>query len=76
MKAILEFNLPDDQDAYTLAQNGGKLYAVVWDALQFIREKLKYGHDFTTPDAALENVRQQILDHLEMRGINIDILVE
>lgn len=53
MKAILEFELPDDQEEYKLAVNAPKMYSALWDIKQLIRSKLKYNPDSLT-DAELK----------------------
>jgi hypothetical protein len=42
MKAILEFDLPDDQADFDLANKGGKYYFVLWEMDQWYRSKIKY----------------------------------
>ena len=48
MKAILEFELPDDQSEYELAVDAPKMYNTLWDIKQLIRSKLKYNSDGLT----------------------------
>ena len=48
MKAILKFELPDDQEEYELAVNAPKMYSALWDIKQLIRSKLKYNPDGLT----------------------------
>jgi len=45
MKAILEFNLPDDQQDFDLATSGLKFWSVLWDLDQSLRAKTKYASD-------------------------------
>ena len=45
MKAILEFNLPDDQQEYDLANNGLGFWNVLWELDQNLRAKTKYAPD-------------------------------
>ena len=61
-KAKLEFNLPEENNEFKLAQRGSEYYCVIFDTLQHIRGYLKYGHQFTTPDEALENIREKLLE--------------
>ncbi len=42
MKAILEFNLPEDQSEYELANRAGKLHCFVYDLACWVRQKYKY----------------------------------
>jgi hypothetical protein len=45
MKAILEFDLPDDKIEYELANNAAKMYSVLWDLDQWLRAQYKYMPD-------------------------------
>ena len=45
MKAILEFNLPEDQQDFDLAVNGAKAQVVLWDFDQWLRAQYKYMPD-------------------------------
>ena len=42
MKAIIEFQLPEDRDEYDMANNAGKMYMALWDIKQLLRSTLKY----------------------------------
>ena len=48
MKAILEFELPDDQEEYEYAVNAPKMYNALWQIKQLLRSKLKYNPDELT----------------------------
>lgn len=48
MKAILEFELPEDQEEYEYAVNAEKMYSALYDINQLIRSKLKYNPDSLT----------------------------
>ena len=45
MKAILQFNLPEEQDEFEVAQNGWKYRRVVKDMDEHFRSIVKYGTD-------------------------------
>jgi hypothetical protein len=47
MKAILEFNLPDDDSEFNLANKGGKYYCALWEMDQWLRSKIKYDDTLT-----------------------------
>ena len=49
MKAILEFNLPDDQEDFKMATNALSWYAVCWDLDQELRAKTKYAPGIMGP---------------------------
>ena len=42
MKAIIEFELPEDQEEYQMANNASKMYTALWDIKQLFRSTLKY----------------------------------
>ena len=42
MKAIIEFELPEDRDEYDMANNASKMYMALWDIKQLFRSTLKY----------------------------------
>lgn len=48
MKAILKFNLPDDQEEYEYAVNAPKMYNALWEIKQLIRSKVKHNPDGLT----------------------------
>lgn len=60
MKAILEFNLPEDRDEFTLAKDGHGWYCACLDLDNWLRGKLKHGHEFKTADEALEACRKYL----------------
>ena len=45
MKAIIEFELPEDNDEYQMANDASKMYLTLWDIKQLFRSKLKYNPD-------------------------------
>ena len=47
MKAILEFNLPEEQLEFDLAVNGNKWSFVAWKIDQELRSKIKYSESIT-----------------------------
>jgi len=45
MKALLEFELPEDREEYVAASRGMEWALLVWHIDQFIRNKIKYEQD-------------------------------
>jgi hypothetical protein len=39
MKAIIEFELPEDQEEYEKANNANKMYMALWDIKQLFRSQ-------------------------------------
>jgi hypothetical protein len=42
MKAVLEFNLPEENHEFANATQGAKMRSVLWDFDQWMRSKIKY----------------------------------
>lgn len=65
MKAILEFNLPEEDDDFFSASQGGMYRAALYELNQRIRNEMKY-NDAAWKDkdwyAAMEWVRGEIAD--------------
>ena len=66
MKAIIEFELPEDQEEYEMANNASKMYTALWDIRQLFRSTLKYN------PAGLND--EQLEQWEAMRGDFFDIL--
>lgn len=60
--ATLKFNLPDEDAEFHMALHGHEFYAVVSDMDNWLRSKLKYGHEFKSADEALEEARKELRD--------------
>ena len=73
MKAILEFNLPEDSTEHLLAIHGADYSIVCWELDEIIRSWLKHGHKFMTIKEALESVRNELRQSLEDKYISLDI---
>lgn len=56
MKAILEFNLPEDNTEYLMAINGGKYFCTLEEVSQLIRHKRKH--------CELTSQEERLLDEL------------
>jgi hypothetical protein len=74
MKAVLEFNLPEDQYEYDTANNASKYRSVLWDLDQYLRNKVKYPGEgvpelFTD---TMELVRTELWKLLEEHNTSLD----
>ena len=59
MKAILEFNLPEDQPEFNNAIKGGDWKHVCWEMDPFLRRHIKYDDDLKEDEVKmLENARE------------------
>ena len=66
MKAILEFNLPEDREEYVAASRGMEWALLVWHIDQFIQNKIKYEQD---RDGVLQLVRNELRHKMEESGL-------
>ena len=66
MKAILEFNLPEDKGEFDAASRGMDWALLVWGIDQFIRNKIKYEQD---RDGVLQLVRNELRHKMEESGL-------
>ena len=79
MRAILEFNLPDDQMEFNRANQSLDMACALFDILQ-LRKKMfrKYESYIDTPEwsSVVDFMGDEISDILEEHNINIDKLIE
>jgi hypothetical protein len=76
MKAILEFNLPDDQDQFELATKGSNMYSVLWELDQSLRSKTKYAPDDLPKDKydAYQEIREELRELMSNSNISFDMV--
>jgi hypothetical protein len=73
MKASLEFNLPDEEELFTMATNGHRAHFVLIDLDQYLRSRIKYAPDDEL-DAVIEafqHIRTKLNDLCYTNSINI-----
>ena len=72
MKAILEFNLPEDKVDFDLALQGSDWKHVCWEMDQYLRKEIKYNDD--NSDYKI-NVLQKVRDEFNsfMVDNNVDL---
>ena len=56
----LTFNLPEESNDAELAVKALDMSVVIFELDQWLRSKVKYGHDFKTADEALEKTRDEL----------------
>ena len=74
MKAIIEFELPKDQEEYEMANNANKMYTALWDIKQLFRSTLKYNTTGLN-DEQLEQweaMRGEFFEILENNDLKLD----
>ena len=74
MKAILEFNLPEDDHEFQMATGGSKFHSVLWDMDQYLRGKIKYAPDNMSDEElnALEQCRSQLHEFMVSYNVSFD----
>ena len=75
MKAILEFDLPEDQDDYHIHFQSNNMYISLHDMQQFLRQKTKYANDDVSDEAlkAYEECREYLNQVLIDNDMSLDI---
>lgn len=70
MKAVLEFELPEDQFEYIAAVKAMDMYCLVSDTLEKIREMIKHDSNISGEQAnVLDQLRHYILDEMKSRDL-------
>ena len=75
MKAILEFNLPEDQSDFDLAVNGAKAQVALWEMDQWLRAQYKYMSDDEYSEdkyETFEKCRGQLREIMFENGLKFD----
>jgi hypothetical protein len=73
MKAVFEFNLPEDQREYEVMSQATKAQTFLWNFSQQLRTWYKYGHQFKDADDALNSIRDEFYRLLNEHEVNIDL---
>jgi hypothetical protein len=76
MKAILEFNLPEDNQEFELATKGFKFWSVLWELDQSLRAKTKYAPDNLPQDKydAYQEIRDELRELMSDNNVNFDMV--
>ena len=72
MKAILEFDLPEDSEEFEIASKAMDWSILAWDIDQYIRNRLKYQTeklDTSSAKEELEFLRNQLHEMMEENGL-------
>lgn len=68
---IYHFHTRKKDEAYHMLKSSDA-FLVLWEFLELkLRQYIKYGHSFKTPDEALEQCREDLFELLEERGISL-----
>jgi hypothetical protein len=77
-KAILKFDLPEEQDEFKLATKGADFYSILWDHDQWMRDSIKYGKSEIkdkTPQEVIEIARKNLWELMSEKGIDLNMVV-
>lgn len=74
MKAILEFNLPEDEDDFKRASTANQIHYAVWQLDQWLRSQIKYPPESMTQDAwhAYDDCRKKLNQLLNENNVNFE----
>jgi len=65
-KAILEFNLPEDQSEYKIANQARDMHSAIWEVYNILRSKHKHG-EYKTKEARdlMEEIYREFCDEMD-----------
>jgi hypothetical protein len=72
MKAIIEFNLPEDQHEYDIAVKSNAMYNALWDVNTMLRKYYKYSELPSGQLEIVEAIREEFFEILNELEININ----
>ena len=72
MKAILKFKLPDEISEFKTAQDALQYKLAIWDLDNFLKSKIKHGHQYSGVEEALDDISNQLHNFLEERNIGLN----
>jgi hypothetical protein len=72
MKAILEFNLPEEQAEHYCAIKGADMLNVLWELKAELRGMLKYGELPEQQYKIVEKIQDYLIHSLNDNDINLD----
>lgn len=78
MKAILEFQLPEDQFEFLRASKASDLANVVWEMDQYLRKKMKYESEDMSEEVfqTYEAVRNHLSNLMDEHGLQFDSIIQ
>ena len=72
MKAILEFNLPEEFFEHQDALNGYRWKSIAQDMNNYLRNLEKHGHSFGSADESIAEIRHILFALVEAENIFLD----
>jgi hypothetical protein len=72
MKAILKFNLPEEQEEFDIANKGWKFRSVLLEYDNYLRDKIKYDEQLTDEQYKIyEEVRTKLWEILNEDNLTL-----
>ena len=73
MEAILKYNLPDDQEDFNIALDGGKWALSMWEMNNWLRSQIKHPPEGMSDDTykAFEDARDQLYEILNENQLKL-----
>ena len=71
MKAVLEFDLPEEKEEYELATNGQGYYCALFDMVNCFRSKLKYEELDKKTYTIIEQMSRKFYEILDDNGVKL-----
>ncbi len=72
MKAVLEFNLPEDQPEFNTAIKGGDWKHVCWQMDQYLRKEIKYNDSLSEEQLRVyEGVREELYGFMNENNVDL-----
>jgi len=72
MKAIIEFNLPEEQAEHYCAIKGADMLNVLWELKAELRSMLKYGDLPEQQYKIVEKIQDYLIHSLNDNDVNLD----
>ena len=73
MKAILEFNLPEDQPEFNTAIKGSDWKHVCWEMEQYLRKEIKYNDSLSEEQLKVyEGVREEFYGFMDENNVDLN----
>lgn len=73
--ATLTYNLPEEQEDFTLATKGMDMFMVLQDLHEYLRRKLKYEQEYKSGIEEIEDIQQHVFNLMAERNVSMDIVV-
>ena len=71
-KAMLRFDLPEEQAEFKAATQAGDMHSVLWELDQYLRGQVKYCDHPAEVSATYQAVRDRLWEELNARSITLE----